>query len=43
MVLAWTGLEVTPNELAVDVYAPNIKGSLQISLISAARHYGRVA
>ena len=43
MVLAWTGLELTPNDLAVDVYSPVLHGSLQPSLISAARQYGRVA
>jgi hypothetical protein len=37
MVLAWTGLELTPNELTVDVFTPNLHGSLQPSLISAAR------
>jgi hypothetical protein len=31
MVLAWTGLEVTPNELAIDVFAPNIQGSSTLS------------
>jgi tetratricopeptide (TPR) repeat protein len=43
MVLAWTGLELTPNDLTVDVYTPVLHGSLQPSLISAARQYGRVA
>jgi tetratricopeptide (TPR) repeat protein len=43
MVLAWTGLELTPNDLTVDVYSPVLHGSLQPSLISAARQYGRVA
>ncbi|KPK36777.1 MAG: hypothetical protein AMK70_01020 [Nitrospira bacterium SG8_35_1] len=43
MVLAWTGLELTPNDLTVDVYTPVLHGSLQPSLISVARQYGRVA
>ena len=43
MVLAWTGLELTPNDLTVDVYTPVLHGSLQPSLISAARLYGRIA
>ena len=43
MVLAWTGLELTPDDLTVDIYTPRLRGSLQPSLISAARQYGRVA
>jgi tetratricopeptide (TPR) repeat protein len=43
MVLNWTGLELTPNDLTADVYTPDLKGSLQSSLISAARQYGRLA
>lgn len=43
MVLAWTGIALTPNDLTDDVYTPNFHGSLQPSLISVARQYGRVA
>lgn len=42
MVLAWSGLELTPENLIDDVYTPNLQGSLQPSLIAAARQYGRV-
>jgi len=43
MVLAWTGLELSPHDLAADVYTSSLKGSLQPSLITAARQYGKVA
>ena len=43
MVLAWTGNEVSPQDLTDDVYSPSLHGSLQSSLISTARKYGRVA
>lgn len=43
MVLAWTDLELSPEDLTADVYTPNLHGSLQPSLVSAARQYGRVA
>jgi tetratricopeptide (TPR) repeat protein len=43
MVLAWTGLEVTPQDLTDDVYSPGLHGSLQSALISTARQYGQVA
>lgn len=43
MVLAWDGLKITPNDLTVTVYTAKLHGSLQPSLISAARQYGRVA
>jgi tetratricopeptide (TPR) repeat protein len=43
MVLTWSGLELSPDDLTADVYTPDLHGSLQPSLISAARHYGRVA
>ena len=42
MVLAWSGLELTPEDLIDDVYTPNLQGSLQPSLIGVARQYGRV-
>ena len=43
MVLAWSGLELTPDDVTDDVYTAELQGSLQPSLISAARQYGRVA
>jgi tetratricopeptide (TPR) repeat protein len=43
MVLAWSGLELAPDDLTDDVYTAELHGSLQPSLISAARQYGRVA
>ena len=43
MALAWTGLEVSPHDLAADVYTSSLQGSLQPSLITAARQYGKIA
>jgi len=43
MVLAWTGLELSPDDLTDDVYTEKLHGSIQPSLIGAARQYGRVA
>jgi tetratricopeptide (TPR) repeat protein len=43
MVLVWTGLELSSDDLTAAVYTPTLQGSLQPSLISAARQYGRVA
>lgn len=41
-VLAYSGLDITPQELAPRVYLPGRKGSLQLELIAAARRYGRI-
>ena len=43
MVLGWSGLSVKPEDLTSEVYSPKLQGSLQPSLISAARNHGRVA
>ena len=43
MALAWSGLEIDPDELAPQVYTPSLKGSLQPALVTAARRHGRVA
>jgi hypothetical protein len=43
MVLRWSGVEVTPDVLIPQVYTPGRKGSLQSSLISAARRHDRLA
>ena len=41
-VLCWTGIQTSPEELASQVYDPKRKGTLQSSLLSAARRQGRV-
>lgn len=43
MVLNWSGLDIEPTELIDEVYTPGLKGSLQSSLIGAARRHDRVA
>lgn len=43
MVLAWDGVKITPKDLTDVVYTAKLHGSLQPTLISAARQYGRVA
>jgi hypothetical protein len=43
MVLGWSGLPITPNELTPQVFTPGRKGSLQPDMITAARRHGRVA
>jgi len=43
MVLGWSGADVAPQALAGEVYSPGRKGSLQASLVAAARRHGRVA
>ncbi len=43
MVLEWSGLSLRPEDLTSEVYSPKLKGSLQPSLISAARKHGRIA
>ncbi len=41
-VLNWSGLSVTPEQLAPQVYIPEREGSLQFELLAAARRHGRV-
>jgi ABC-type bacteriocin/lantibiotic exporter with double-glycine peptidase domain len=43
MALGWSGLPVTPAELAPQVYTEERQGSLQLSVVSAARRAGRLA
>ena len=43
MVLRWSGIDTTPDELVSSVYLPGRKGSLQSGLIAAARRRGRLA
>lgn len=41
-VLNWTGVPVTSDQLARQVYLPERRGSLQLEMIGAARRHGRV-
>lgn len=41
MVLQWSGVSVSPGTLAPQVLSPGRKGTLQASLVAAARRYGR--
>jgi len=43
MTLNWSGIPIRPSDLAPEVFTPDLKGSLQSSLIGAARRHGRVA
>jgi tetratricopeptide (TPR) repeat protein len=43
MVLEWSGLALSPDDLTPLVYTPERKGSLQANLIGAARRHGRLA
>jgi tetratricopeptide (TPR) repeat protein len=43
MVLAWSGLPVTQEEMAEQVYTPGREGSLQPDVIAAIRRNGRLA
>jgi tetratricopeptide (TPR) repeat protein len=43
MVLQWSGIPITPDDLVPAVYTPGRKGSLQLELISAARRHDRLA
>ncbi len=40
--LVWSGVVVTPDQLAPQVYLPERKGALQIELLAAARRYQRI-
>ncbi len=41
--ISWSGLPVRPEDLVEEVYSPSRKGSLQVSIIAAARRHGRIA
>ena len=41
-VLNWSGVNVTPEELAPQVYLPERQGSLQLEMIGATRRHGRI-
>lgn len=43
MVLSWSGVPVSPQELVPETYTPDRKGSLQSVLVAAARRHGRIA
>ncbi len=41
-VLNWSGTQLTPENLAPQVYLPGRQGSLQIELLAATRRHGRI-
>ena len=41
--LSWSGVDITPQELSETVFDPETRGTLQVSLVAAARRHGRVA
>lgn len=43
MVLDWSGLTVTQEDLAPQVYTPGREGTLQTDILAAARRHGRLA
>lgn len=43
MVLAWSGLNVTPADLTEKVYTASLQGSLQPAMVAATRRLGRLA
>jgi len=43
MVLQWSGVDTTPEQIADMVFTPERKGSFQSDLITAIRRHGRVA
>ena len=43
MVLSWSGLPVTQEEIGAQVYTPGREGTLQTDMIAAARRNGRLA
>ncbi len=43
MALAWSGLAVTPDDMAPEVYTPGRDGTLAADMVSAARRRGRLA
>lgn len=43
MALSWTNLPISPEDLSDEVFTPSRKGSLQSSMITAARRHGRIA
>lgn len=43
MVLAWSGLSVTQEDLVAEVYTPSRQGTLRTDVLAAARRHGRLA
>jgi tetratricopeptide (TPR) repeat protein len=43
MVLAWSGLPLTPDDLVSEVYTPSRNGTLRTDVLAAARLHGRLA
>lgn len=43
MVLAWSGLPVTPEDLVSQVFTPGREGTLRTDIVAAARRHGRLA
>ena len=43
MVLSWSGLPLTQDEVAAQVYTPGREGTLQSDVVAAARRQGRLA
>ncbi len=43
MVLAWSGLPVTQDDLVAEVYTPSRQGTLRTDMLAAARRHGRLA
>jgi tetratricopeptide (TPR) repeat protein len=43
MVLNWSGLPISPEDLTAEVFTPERKGSLQSAMVSAVRRNGRIA
>lgn len=43
MALAWSGVDVSPERLASEVFTPALAGSLQSAMIGAVRRHGRIA
>jgi len=43
MVLNWSGLPISPEDLTAEVFTPELKGSLQSAMVSAVRRNGRIA
>ena len=43
MALVWSGVPVSPDDLASEVFTPSRKGSLQSAMIGAARRHDRIA
>jgi len=43
MVLNWSGLSISPEDLTAEVFTPERKGSLQSAMVSAVRRNGRIA